>query len=97
MKLRQTQIKTIKSILKKHDVKRAHLFGSYARGEATKKSDIDILFEFRGRKSLLDHSGLKIALEESLGKKVDVVTYASLRPRMKSHVMGDLIPLLSTR
>ena len=95
MKLRKTQIETIQSILKKHDVKRAHLFGSYSRGEANEKSDIDILFEFRGNKSLFDHSGLKIALEEKLGKKVDLVTYNSLYPQLKSYVMKDLTPLMN--
>jgi predicted nucleotidyltransferase len=41
-------------ILRKHDVKRASLFGSVVRGEATEDSDIDLLVEFEGRKSLLD-------------------------------------------
>lgn len=95
MKLTPQQIRTIRAILKKHQVKRADLFGSYARQEATKKSDIDIVFEFKGRKSLLDHAGLKINLEESMEKKVDLVTYDSIYPRLKPHIMKELKPLLS--
>ena len=41
-------------ILQKHDVKKASLFGSIVRGEATKESDIDLLVEFEGKKSLLE-------------------------------------------
>ncbi|MFX1327519.1 MAG: nucleotidyltransferase family protein [Promethearchaeota archaeon] len=38
-------------ILKKHEVKRASLFGSIVRGEMTSESDIDLLVEFRGKKT----------------------------------------------
>lgn len=93
MKLQERQIRKIKTILKKHDVKRAHLFGSFARGDADRNSDIDILFEFKGNKSLIDHSGLKIALEEKLRKKVDVVTYNSLRNAFRPYVEKDMILL----
>ncbi len=93
MKLRQTQIKKIQSILKKHDVKRADLFGSYARGDADKNSDIDILFQFKGRKSLFDHSGLKIDLEKNLKKDVDVITYRSVNHRLKPYIMENLVSI----
>ncbi|KYK35742.1 MAG: hypothetical protein AYK19_10250 [Theionarchaea archaeon DG-70-1] len=76
-------------ILKKHEVKRASLFGSVITGEATKDSDIDLLVEFEGRKSLLDLAGLKIELEEVLGKKVDVLTYKSLHPLLKEKILGE--------
>ena len=68
-------------ILQNNDVKKAGLFGSFARGDATKKSDIDLLIEFKGKKSLLDLAGLKLELEETFGRKVDIVTYNSLRAR----------------
>jgi len=47
-------------------VKRAALFGSVVRGEATEKSDIDLLVEFEEGKSLLDLADLKIEIEELL-------------------------------
>lgn len=94
MKLRQQQLQVIKKILKQHDVKRADLFGSYARGDADRNSDIDILFEFRGQKSLFDHAGLKITLEDRIGKKVDLITYDSVYSRLKPYIMRDITPLL---
>jgi len=77
------------SVLRKHDVKRASLFGSFARGEARPGSDIDILVEFEGRKSLLDLAGLKIELEELLKRKVDVLTYNSLHPLLKDRILSE--------
>ena len=56
--------KTLIDVLRKHDVKKAALFGSIVRGEATDESDIDLLVEFEGRKSLLDLAGLKLDLQE---------------------------------
>lgn len=50
-------------ILKRYDVTKASIFGSYVRGEETPGSDIDILIEFNEEKSLLDLAGLKIELE----------------------------------
>ena len=75
-------------ILRKHKVKRASLFGSVIRGEATEESDIDLLVEFEGEKSLLDLVGLKIELEEILGK-VDVLTSKSLHPLLKEKILGE--------
>ena len=48
--------------------------------------DIDILVEFWAEKSLLDLAGLKIELEESSGRKVDVLTYNSLHPLLKERI-----------
>ena len=86
----------IKPILKRHDVKRAAIFGSYARGEQNKKSDIDILIEYKNDddKSLLDFVGLKLELEEKLGKKVDLVEYCAIRPRIKSKVLNEQLLIL---
>ncbi len=81
--------KKILPILKKNDINRASLFGSVVRGEATEESDIDLLVEFKGEKSLLDLAGLKIELEELLGKKVDVLTYNSLHPLLKDRILRE--------
>ena len=87
------QIEEIKNVLievlKKYGVKRAALFGSIARGEATKCSDIDLLIEFEGRKSLLDLVGLKLELQELLGRKVDVITYKSIHPLLKERILNE--------
>ncbi|NMX21194.1 hypothetical protein C5S30_01880 [ANME-1 cluster archaeon GoMg4] len=54
---RKELFKKTVSILVRHGVKKIAIFGSYARGDAKPESDIDILVEFSGRKSLLDLVG----------------------------------------
>jgi hypothetical protein len=76
-------------ILKKHDVSRAAIFGSWVRGEQKKESDVDILVEFKGEKSLLDLSSLEIELEKKLKKKVDVLTYKSIHPLLRDIILNE--------
>ena len=84
------QIKNrILNALRQNDVSRASLFGSVVRGELTDDSDIDILVEFKGKKSLLDLVGLKQELEEILKRKVDVLTYNSLHPLLKDIILRE--------
>lgn len=64
--------KVIVPILKRNGVVKAGIFGSVARGEATKKSDVDILIKFKGRKSIFDLAHLELELEKNLHRKVDV-------------------------
>ena len=84
----------ILDILKKYEVKRASLFGSLVRGEMNSKSDIDLLVEFKGKKSLLDLAGLKIELEEKLKCKVDILTYNSLHSLLKKQILSEQIEIL---
>ena len=86
--------KEVIRILQQADVKRAGLFGSFARGEATSQSDLDLLVEFQDEKTLLDLIGLKHRLEQMLGIKVDVVTYQSLSPLLRNSIMQEQIPVL---
>ena len=86
--------KKILPVLRRHDIARAAIFGSFARGENTEASDIDILVEFKGEKSLLDLAGLKIALEELLKMKVDVLTYNSLNPHLKERILSEQVVIL---
>lgn len=81
--------KKIYPILKRYDVIRAAIFGSFATGDYKEDSDIDILVEFRGEKSLLDLAGLKIELEELLKRGVDVLTYNSISPLIKERILNE--------
>ena len=81
-------------ILHRNDVKRASFFGSIVRGEMTDESDVDLLVEFEGRKSLLDLAGLKIELEDALNRRVDVLTYRSLHPLLKDRILAEQVPIL---
>jgi len=80
--------------LKEHEVKRASLFGSIVREEMTDESDIDILIEFKGTKSLLDLARLKIELEDLLKCKVDILTYNSLHPLLKNQILAEQVKIL---
>ncbi len=62
-----------------YKVKKAAVFGSYARGDHSLDSDIDILVSFAEKYDLLDIIGLKQDLEEALKRPVDLLTYESLR------------------
>lgn len=84
----------ILDVLKKHDVKRASLFGSIVREEMTDESDLDILIEFNGAKSLLDLAGLKIALEEALYCKVDVLTFDSIHHLLREQILAEQVKIL---
>jgi len=84
----------ITPILRAHGVQRASLFGSYARGEQHDDSDIDILVEFPQGKSLLDLIDLQYALEDVLGKKVDLGTYKSVSRYIRKYVEADQVFLL---
>jgi len=88
------EIEKIIPVLKRHDVVRAGLFGSFARGEARRKSDVDILIEFDGKRSLLDLARLEIELENKLKKKVDVLTYNSIRPLLREKIMKEEVRIL---
>ena len=81
-------------VLQKNGIKRAAFFGSIVRGEMTDESDIDILVEFEGRKSLLDLAGLKLDLEDALERRVDILTYRSLHPMLKDRILAEQIPIL---
>lgn len=74
-------------------VKKASLFGSYARGTQDEKSDIDILFE--------PPEGMGIAvvrlkrdLENSLNKKVDLVSYNGISRYLKKYILSNQTQLL---
>ena len=67
------------------------IFGSYARGEETDQSDVDLLIEKEANVSLFVLGGMKIYLEEKLNKKVDIVTTSALREEIKPYIMNELI------
>jgi len=86
--------KIIVGILKKHGVKRAAVFGSFARGEEKKRSDIDILVKVPEKMSLLGFIGLELELEDELKRKVDLVEYDYVHPLLKDQIMAEQFPVL---
>ncbi len=88
-------INVIRAYFATQPVLKAWLFGSYARGEQTPDSDVDILVVFdeeNGRKvSLLRHIGIALGLEDLLGKKVDLITEGTLLPFAKETTDKDKV------
>jgi hypothetical protein len=76
-------------ILRNHRIKKAAVFGSFARGDFDDKSDVDILIERPDKFSLFDLAGLHLDLEGALGRKVDIVIYNSVNPLIKGRVMKE--------
>jgi predicted nucleotidyltransferase len=83
----------ILSIAARHGARNVRVFGSVARGEDDDKSDIDLLVEFESGRSLLDHAGLWLELQDLLGCKVDVVSERGIKPRIRERVLREAVPL----
>lgn len=78
-----------------HRVRRAGLFGSVVRGDARPDSDLDLLIEPPQDMTLFGFSALALALEDLLHRPVDLVTYASLHPRLRASVYAHYDELFS--
>lgn len=76
-------------IAKAHDVDRIYLFGSYARGEATPDSDIDLRVDKGNLKGLFALGALYADLEDGLGKKLDLLTTGSLEQRFMQSIAKE--------
>ena len=81
---------TLIDICRQHDVSMIGVFGSMARGEAKKQSDIDLIVRFSKRKSLLAVVRLERELSEALGRKVDLLTEAALSPYLRERILNEM-------
>ncbi len=80
-------------IAAKYGARNVRVFGSFARGEADEKSDIDFLVEMEPGRSLFDVGGLQYELQQLLGRPVDVVTARGLKARIRDRVLREAVPL----
>ncbi len=95
MKIDMEEIKrTILPILQRYGVKKIGLFGSYVRGDMREDSDIDILVEIEKDISLLDFIGIKLEIEETLGRKVDLVEYCTIKPLLRERILKEQVEVL---
>ncbi len=74
-----------------YGVRSLSIFGSYARGEQTAESDLDLLVEFDRVPGMLGFVGLAHTLEDRLGLPVDLATRPMIGPRIVSGVEADLV------
>lgn len=84
-------IEKIKQYFSAQPVSRAWLFGSFARGDASVNSDVDILVEFDNGVGLLKYASICSDLEHLLNKAVDLASDSSLLPWVRKSVDNEKI------
>lgn len=85
-------IDELRAVLRKNGVKTASVYGSYARGQATAHSDLDLLVELAEGKSYLDLGGLQYELQEQYGIKSDIAT--RLNRHFEPYITPELVSIL---
>jgi predicted nucleotidyltransferase len=87
-------IRANRQALKRYGVKSLALFGSAARGELRKRSDVDVLVQFN-QATWANYIGLKFYLEDLLGRDVDLVTPKAIKPATLPSIEKDLVYVVS--
>lgn len=91
--LLQAKREEILKICARYGAHNVRVFGSVARGETDEQSDIDLIVDFEPGRSLLDHAGLWLELQELLGVKVDVVSSRGIKARIRERVLQEAVSL----
>ncbi len=86
-------IDIIRPIAFRYGLKRVFLFGSYAKGTATKRSDIDLLIEKGEPLSLLKLAALRQSFEDKLNLPVDLLTTSGIEETFKKEIEGTEVLL----
>ena len=81
------------SLARRRGVTSVRVFGSMVRGGEREDSDVDLLVTLAPGTSALALGGLLLDAQELLGRRVDVVTEASLHPALRDQVLADAVPL----
>jgi uncharacterized protein len=84
-------LEALRPLWRDFDVKRAWLFGGRARGEADAGSDWDFLVEFASKPGFTSFMGLKCALEDALGSKVDVLSRSAVKRAFLARIEKELV------
>ena len=79
----------VRPIAQQYRVERVFLFGSYARGEADRNSDIDLRIDGGAFDTLFALGKLYADMEAALGKKLDLVMTDALREKLRDSAEGD--------
>lgn len=87
---RQELFRTIADKLRREGAKKLGCSAHTCGGEETPESDIDLLVEFEGRKSLLDIVRIERELSEEIGIKVDLLTRGAISPLIRGYIEKEL-------
>lgn len=88
---------TVTELGEQYGAERIYLFGSYARGEASPRSDVDLRIDKGRIRGLFALSGLRLALEERLGAKVDLLTTGSLDEQFLDRIRPEEVLLYASQ
>jgi predicted nucleotidyltransferase len=91
---REEILKTLRenrALLDTFGVSRLSLFGSFARDEGREDSDVDLLVEFGRPIGLFQFVRLQRELGERLGRPVELVTLAALKPQLRDRILGEAV------
>jgi predicted nucleotidyltransferase len=81
-------------VLKRYFIKRAAIFGSFAKGNINANSDVDLLIEPEKDFTIFKMLRLEEEISEIMKRKVDLVEYSALKPSIKKEVLLSAIPIL---
>ena len=81
------------ALARRRGVTAVRVFGSMSRDDSTESSDVDLLVTLAPGTSALALGGLLLDAQDLLGRRVDVVTEASLHPALRERVLSDAVPL----
>jgi len=84
-------------VFRKYKVKKASIFGSFARGEEKKNSDIDILIELGPLGGLMVMGKIKSELETVFKRKVDLITFRSVNHLLAPSIIKDELKIYGKR
>ena len=80
-------------IAAEHGARNVRLFGSVARGEDGPESDLDLLVTFDPDRSLMDHAALVEALQDLLGRPVEIANERGIKPRFRHRILSEAVVL----
>lgn len=80
----------VAEVCRRNGVARLCVFGSYARGDATEASDIDLIADFSRPKSLVDIVRIEREMSTALGLRVDLLTEGAISPYIRERIADDL-------
>ncbi len=78
-------------LIRKYHIRSLGIFGSYVRGEQTKKSDLDVLVEFSKTPTLFEFIGMKNDLSDLMGLKVDLVMKSALKKNIRPRILREVV------
>jgi uncharacterized protein len=81
------------SIARRHGARNVRMFGSTARGDARRDSDVDLIVDLEPRRTLLDIAALRRETSQLLGRSVDIATTDTLREPLRREIERDAVPV----